>query len=124
MDSSILMFFEKMPEALPLYETLSRKMQEELGTIHVKVQKSQIAFSNRHQFAFVWHPSRKFKGRKGVYIVVTFGVSYHIEDGRITAAVEPYPNRWTHHVIVQSEDEIDEELLGWIREAYEFSLRK
>ncbi|MFR6217731.1 MAG: DUF5655 domain-containing protein [Enterocloster bolteae] len=40
------------------------------------------------------------------------------------AATEPYPNRWTHHVIVQSADEIDDKLMGWIREAYEFALVK
>ena len=57
-------------------------------------------------------------------MVVTFGVSHHIEDSRIEVATEPYPNRWTHHVIVQSADEIDDKLMGWIREAYEFALVK
>ena len=36
-----------------------------------------------------------------------------------------YPiGRNIHHVIVQSADEIDDKLMGWIREAYEFALVK
>ena len=124
MDSTVLLFFEKMPQALPIYEAFTKRLLKELGPVQVKVQKSQIAFSNRYQFAFIWHPSRRFRGRKGVYMVVTFGVSHRIEDSRIEAATEPYPNRWTHHVIVQSEDEIDDKLMGWIRKAYEFALVK
>jgi hypothetical protein len=40
------------------------------------------------------------------------------------AAPEPYPNRWTHHVIVQNESDINDQLMGWIKQAYAFSLNK
>lgn len=36
-------------------------------------------------------------------------------------AVEPYPNRWTHHVLISAPEEIDDELMGWIKEASIFS---
>jgi hypothetical protein len=91
----------------------------------MEVQKSQIKFSNKHGFAFVWLPiGRKIKGRSGVYIVVTFGLEHRVDDPRIAVSVEPYPNRWTHHVVVQSVDEVDEQLVGWLREAYDFALNK
>ena len=38
--------------------------------------------------------------------------------------MEPYPNRWTHHVLVTREEELDGELLGWLEEAYEFARNK
>ena len=38
---------------------------------------------------------------------------------RIDAAVEAYPNRWTHHVMIGTVEEVDEELLSWIVEAAE-----
>lgn len=123
MDSSVLLFFEKMPQALPIYEAFTKRLLKELGPVQVKVQKSQIAFSNRYQFAFIWHPSRRFRGRKGVYMVVTFGVSHRIEDSRIEAATEPYPNRWTHHVPVATPAELDGELLDWLEQAYAFGQR-
>ena len=42
-------------------------------------------------------------------------------ENRIDIATEPYPNRWTHHVLVSSLDEIDEELMGWLKEAAVFA---
>lgn len=55
---------------------------------------------------------RKAKERPAVYIVVTFGLGYKVESPRIDVAVEPYPNRWTHHVLISSPEELDEELMG------------
>ena len=124
MDSSVLLFFEKMPQALPIYEAFTKRLLKELGPVQVKVQKSQIAFSNRYQFAFIWHPSRRFRGRKGVYMVVTFGVSHRIEDSRIEAATEPYPNRWTHHVLVSERREIDTQLMDWLVQSWVFAENK
>lgn len=39
-------------------------------------------------------------------------------------SVEAYPNRWTHHVLVEQESDIDQELLSWIAEADTFALNK
>ncbi len=47
-----------------------------------------------------------------------------VETPWIFQAVEPYPNRWTHHVIIQSAEEIDEELMGWVQAAYAFAQNK
>jgi hypothetical protein len=123
-DADTLIFFDKMPQALPLYDAFVGKLCSELDNVTIKVQKTQISFSNRYNFAFVSLPVRKVKGRPDVYIIVSFGLSYRIKDPRIEEATEPYPNRWTHHVIIQSEGEIDEQLMGWIRQAYSFSLIK
>ena len=47
-----------------------------------------------------------------------------MDSPRIDVATEPYPNRWTHHVMVGSVDEIDEELMGWIEDAADFAANK
>ncbi|MGM9590927.1 MAG: DUF5655 domain-containing protein [Faecousia sp.] len=57
-------------------------------------------------------------------MTVTFGLGHHKESTRIDVATEPYPGRWTHHVMVRTPDEIDEELLDWIQEAADFSASK
>lgn len=51
-------------------------------------------------------------------------MSYKLESPRIEAASEPYPNRWTHHVLISDLNEIDDELMGWIKEAAVFSDKK
>ena len=58
---------------------------------------------------------------QAVWMTVTFGLGYRKESPRIDVATEAYPGRWTHHVMVGTPDEINEELLGWIQEAAEFS---
>ena len=67
---------------------------------------------------------RKVKDRPDPWLVVTFGLEYKVESSRIDAATEPYPNRWTHHVLITDPAEIDYELMSWIKEASLFSDRK
>lgn len=90
-----------------------------------EVKKTQISFVNRHLFGAVsFTPVRRAKERPDPYITVTFGLSYQIDSPRIDAAVEAYPHRFTHHLIIGSVDEIDGELLGWLREAADFACSK
>ena len=120
-----LFFFNEKPTALPLYEAFAQRLFAEIGNVNVKVQKTQISFSSRHNFAFVsFLPARKAKDRPETYITVTFGLRYKKESPRIDAASEPYPNRWTHHMLISSVEEIDDELMGWIKEAAAFSAGK
>lgn len=125
MNQDILFFFDKHPEALPLYEALEERIRSEIPDVKIKVQKTQISFANKHNFAFVsFLPARKAKERPDIYITVTFGLGYRKESPRIDAATEPYPNRWTHHMLISQVDEVDDELLGWIKEAGAFSAGK
>ena len=116
-------FFLKRPEAFPLYEAVRAKICE-LPGVTVKVSKTQVSFSNRHGFAYVSLPHSRIKGHPAACILVTFGLSYRLDDPRIYVATEPYPMRWTHHVIVERVDEVDDQLMAWIREAYHFSAAK
>lgn len=125
MTQDTLFFFNKHPDALPLYELFEQKLLSEIGSADIKVQKTQISFSNKHNFAFVsFLPVRKAKERPQTYIVITFGLGHRVESPRIDAATEPYPNRWTHHVLISEPEEIDEELMGWVKEAAAFSAAK
>lgn len=122
MNQNVLYFFDRKPEALLLYEAFEQKVLSEISGVEVKVQKTQIAFSNRHHFAFVsFLPVRKAKERPQIYIVVTFGLGYRVDSPRIDAAVEPYPGRFTHHVLISVTGEIDDELMGWVRKAAAFA---
>ena len=125
MNADILFFFNDHMDALPLYERLEGLILEQIPDVKIKVSKIQISFSNKRSFTFVsFNPCRRAKERPNVWMTVTFGLSYQKDSPRIDAATEPYPNRWTHHVMVGSGEEIDIELMGWIREAAEFSASK
>ena len=123
--SDELFFFDEKPAALPLYEEFAKRLLAEVDNVTIKVRKTQISFSNKYNFAFVsLLPVRKAKERPETWITVTFGLRYKKESPRIDVASEPYPNRWTHHMLISSVDEIDDELMGWIKEAAAFSAGK
>lgn len=125
MNSDILFFFGEHMDALPIYERLEGLILEQIPDVKIKVAKTQITFANKRGFAFVsFNPCRKAKGRPPIWLTVTFGLGYQKESPRIDIATEPYPGRWTHHVMVGSADEIDEELMNWIKEAASFSANK
>ena len=122
MDNDILFFFGEHMGALPIYERLEDAILTRIPDVKIKVAKTQITFANKRGFAFVsFNPCRKAKDRPAVWMTVTFGLGCRKESPRIDVATEPYPGRWTHHVMVGSAEEIDEELLSWIQEAAEFA---
>lgn len=125
MNTDTLFFFNDHMDALPMYERLESLILAQIPDVKIKVSKTQISFSNKRGFAFVsFNPCRKAKERPAVWMTVTFGLDDQKLSPRIDVATEPYPNRWTHHVMVGSTEEIDEELMGWIREAAAFSANK
>lgn len=110
MNTDTLLFFEGHLDALPLYENLEERIVSEIDDVRIKVQKSQISFYNKHMFACVsFARVRKKKDCPESYIVVTLGLEHKAESSRIDIATEPYPNRWTHHLLISEPDEIDED---------------
>lgn len=118
------MFFGEKKLEQTLYERLFARMEEAFPDALVKVQKSQISFYHKHLFAAVSLPVRRKKDWPERCVVVTIGLSRPLESPRAAVSVEPYPGRWTNHVLLAQEEEIDEELLAWLREAYDFALAK
>ena len=119
-DTDVLFFFDGKPDGLALYESLVNKLTDAVPEFTSKAQKSQISFYNRHLFAMVSLPRRKAE----CGIVVSFGLGHRLDSPRVAVATEPYPNRWTHHVPVTDAAQLDDELLCWLREAYDFAAAK
>lgn len=122
--ADLLMFFDGRPAELCLYQSLFHSLDAAFPDASVKVQKSQISFYNRHLFAAASLPLRRKKSWPEHCLVVTIGLPYRLESPRVAVATEPYPGRWTHHVLIAQEEAIDSELLGWLQEAYCFSESK
>ena len=125
MSTDVLLFFGEHMEALPIYERLEDAILTRIPDVKIKVAKTQITFANRRGFAFVsFTPCRKAKDRPAVWMTISFGLGCRRESPRIDVATEPYPGRWTHHVMVGTPNEIDGELLGWIQEAADYAFSK
>ena len=121
-ETDTLMFFNEHPRAVPLYDRLEKTIFDSFPVVNKRVQKTQISFSNRHMFACVSFARVKRKAElPDPFIVVTVGLPYPLESERVAVKTEPYPGRWTTHIVVGTVDEIDGELLAWIRQAYAFA---
>lgn len=124
MSDEELVFFQAMPEMLPVYEKLRELLAEAYPDMGIKVSKTQISLRSRYVFAAVSLPWRKLKDWPEKYVLVSFGLGRKMENSRIVQAVEPYPGRWTHHVILEGPEDVNEELMDWLDLAYGFSMTK
>ena len=123
-ETDVLAFFAGKPWALPLYEAVFAQMDRLFPDAAVKVQKSQISFYQRHLFAAASLPVRRKKTWPEHCLVVTVGLHRRLDSPRVAVAVEPYPGRWTHHILLTAAEEADGELMDWLAEARDFAVSK
>ena len=118
-------FFAEELGALTLFQALNERILEECGeyaTVRREIQKTQVSYYNARMFACISLLRIKRKAEMPhPYITVTFGLGEPCRHPRIGVVTEAAPNRWTHHVLVNSVDEIDDQLMGWLKQAARFS---
>lgn len=119
-----LLFFNAHPGLLPLYEALRGKILAAQPDASVRISKTQISFRSRYIFAMVSLPVHRRKGWPEEYLLFSFGLGRRLDSPRVAQAVEPYPNRWTHHVLLTEPGQLDGEWMGWVEEAWRFSMTK
>ncbi len=119
-DPDTLLFFNGHMDALDLYLAFEGLLYDAFPFVNKRVQKTQITFFNRHVFACAsFARVKRKKELPDGYMVITLGLRRPLDSDRVAVKTEPYPGRWTHHFVVSRPEELDEELLSWIREAYE-----
>lgn len=125
MNQDVLIFFDQHQTVLPLYEAFAEKLAEQFPDTKMRVQKTQITFSGRHVYACVSFLRVKKKAElPASFFVLTLGLPYSLESGRVAAKTEPYPGRWTTHIVISELSDLDEELFAWVEQAYLFSEQK
>ena len=121
-DTNALMFFDQHLDVLPLYQAFEELLFDSFPVVNKRVQKTQITFSNCHVFACVSFARVKRKTELPMrYMVITLELPAPLDSERIAVKTEPYPGRWTHHIVVSTPEELDEELLSWMKTAYTFA---
>lgn len=120
MTAEILGFLGGHPGRMAVFEAVESAVAA-LGESAVEVKKSQISWKNPRLFAAVSLPRRA--GQEDS-LVLTFGLGRRLENPRILQAVEPYPGRWTHHVVLTGPGDVDGEITEFLAEAYWFAQAK
>ena len=89
-----------------------------LGGVESATRKTQVSFKHRRAFAWIWLPQMWIKQQPRGSITLTFGLDHQVRARRIKQSVEPYPGRYTHHVVITTADEFDAQVKRWLREAH------
>lgn len=110
--------FAGFPESLAIYRVVADAVAG-IGEATVAVSKSQVAFKRRRGFAYVWRPGQ-YVG-SDVPAVLSVALSHQVESDRWKEVVHPSPRTWMHHLELRAAAEVDDEVRGWLREAYDES---
>jgi Domain of unknown function (DUF5655) len=100
----------KDPSVTVMYEKLIQELQK-FGTLKIEPKKTSIHLGNRFGFAGVY--TRKD------YINLEVHLSHKLISKRISKVEQASANRFHHTIKLNSGKDIDKELLGWLKEAYD-----
>ena len=118
-------FFQNRPWGEAIYMALKESILNSFPLLDVRVQKTQITLSNTLAFSCVsFMRVMKKSEEKGPYLVLTLGLSHPLNSPRVKAMSEPYPGRWTVHIPLYKPEDVDEEVIEWVKEAYRFAESK
>jgi len=106
--------FEKKPESKLLYEKLKQALKQYVGPFKVESLECCIHFVRTYTFAAVIVLKNKIR--------VDFSLSRKMRNKRIVKSGPLSANRYVYFVDVSNENEIDEELLQWIKESHDKEL--
>ena len=122
MTAEVLAFLGGDPRKIAIFEAYEGAVLS-CGESAMRVTKTQVSWGNPFLFAMLSHP-RRAADRKAGALLATFGLHRRLDSPRILQAVEPYPGRWTHHLLLARPEEVDGEVAAWLAEAWAFAREK
>ena len=87
------------------------------GPSTMRTSRSQIAFSRRCAFAWIWAP-RQYLGPRAAPLVLSIALRRRIRSSRWKEVVEPQPGRYMHHLEVRDARDVDATVRRWVAEAW------
>ena len=119
----VLFFFDGHAGVLPLYGALAERLLSEYPTTEIQVRKTQIGFHDGRLYCCAsLTPVRRRAERPDPFLTVTFSLDAPEPSPRLIC-VPVRPNRFTHHAIIGSASDIDDELLAWLRASHNLGLQ-
>lgn len=109
-------FFHSYEASRPIFDALKAAI-DALGPAEMRVSKSQIAFLRRVGFAWAWVPDRYLRGGHAP-LVLSVSLRHRYDSPRWKEIVEPAAGRFMHHLELWDVTEVDEQVSGWLAEAW------
>lgn len=107
--------FSGFPKGLAICRAVEAAVST-IGEASMTVTKSQVAFRHRRGFAYVWRPGQYVNS--DVPAVLSIAFPHEVKSERIKQVVHPSANVWMHHIELHEPGELDDQILGWLTEAY------
>ena len=101
---------DKDPAVIAMYQKLITELQK-FGSLKIEPKKTSIHLGNRFGFAGVY--TRKD------YINLEVHLDRKLTSKRVAKVEQASKNRFHHTIKLSSGKDIDKELLGWLKDAYE-----
>lgn len=104
-------FKGKEDVARPLYNRLKSVIEKNIGPLKVESLPCCIHFVSDHTFAGVYALRDKIR--------IFFTLDYRLKSSRINKRfTQMSANRYLYTIDIGNEDEIDKELISWLKQAY------
>lgn len=116
MGGAVEAFFEGHPEGRMVAAAVA-SVVDGLGPHEVRVSRSQVSFRRRRGFAYLWRPGQYV--HSDVPAVLSVALPREATHARWKEVAHPSPGVWMHHLELHSPVEVDDEVRGWLAEAYE-----
>lgn len=110
-------FFADREPPRRIFDKVQQVIQS-IGPAEIRVSKSQVAFSRRKPFAWVWRPEQYLR-YKAAPLVLTLSFRQRDSSPRWKQIVEPAPGRFIHHLELYAPADIDAEVRAWLQIAWE-----
>ncbi len=105
-------FENRAPEVKATY-TAILKAAKKLGLVKEEAKKTSIHLVRRSAFAGI-------ATRKSA-LILTLKSDTDVANKRISKREQASPNRWHLEVKLQAPEQVDREILGWLKTAYELA---
>jgi hypothetical protein len=113
---SLDQYFAGYGESREIFDCL-RAIIEAMGPVEMRVMESQIAFYRNRAFALASVPG-KYRPGRGNSLVLTLSLRRRDLSPRWKVVVPLTRDRFTHHLELCSENEIDDQVCQWLQEAW------
>lgn len=108
-------FFAGHEDGLAVYRAVAGAVGA-LVPCEVRVSRSQIAFRRTRGFAYVWRPGQYLASE--VPAVLSVALDRPVESSRFKQVAHPAARVWMHHLELRDPREVDDEVRGWLGEAW------
>ncbi len=109
-------FFAGSERSLAVFRRVEELVNHAGLPYAVRTSKSQVAFRRRRGFAFLWIPGRYVRNPTAE-VVLSIALDRQVPCERFKQVAHPAPSVWMHHVEIETLDDLDGEVEGWLHEA-------